>query len=127
MAASPQRVWRAWTDAAELAAWFWPDGFDTVAELDLRPGGGHRLESRVAGIGLAGEYLRVEAPAVLEFTWQWDGEAERTVVEVTLEAIPAGTVLTVVHRGFVTEDDRAIHATGWRDCLDRLPAHLAAD
>ena len=39
-AAPRDLVWRAWTEAAQLARWFMPHGF-TVPEcdMDLRPGG----------------------------------------------------------------------------------------
>lgn len=39
-AAPRQRVWRAWTDAAELKRWFGPKGCTLpICNLDLRPGG----------------------------------------------------------------------------------------
>jgi uncharacterized protein YndB with AHSA1/START domain len=40
--ASPAEVWSAWTEPAQLAQWWGPDGFHTPIEsvdVDLRPGG----------------------------------------------------------------------------------------
>ena len=40
--ASAAEVWRAWTDPAQLAQWWGPNGFHTPIEsvdVDLRPGG----------------------------------------------------------------------------------------
>lgn len=35
-----ERVWRAWTDRAQVAQWWGPNGFtSTIHEMDLRPGG----------------------------------------------------------------------------------------
>lgn len=36
----PDRLWRAWTDPAQLTRWWGPEGFSTTThEIDLRPGG----------------------------------------------------------------------------------------
>jgi uncharacterized protein YndB with AHSA1/START domain len=44
-AASPEAVFRAWTDPQALAAWFGPEGVQTRnVEIDLRPGGRYSLE-----------------------------------------------------------------------------------
>jgi len=126
LAAPPQRVWRALTDTSELAAWFWPAAFATSTEADVRPGGRYHLVSAVAGIGVGGEYQRVEPPELLQFSWQWDGEPAGTTVTFRLRPTGEGTELVVDHEGFATDADRESHVTGWRDCLDRLPGHLAA-
>lgn len=40
LAAPRERVWRAWTDPAQLARWWGPRGMDiAIAAFDLRPGG----------------------------------------------------------------------------------------
>jgi uncharacterized protein YndB with AHSA1/START domain len=42
--ASPDKVWRMWTTAPGLAAWWGPDGFVcTVRRLDLRVDGGFEI------------------------------------------------------------------------------------
>jgi uncharacterized protein YndB with AHSA1/START domain len=38
------RVWRALTDPAALAAWFWPERFGTTVAIDLRVGGRYRID-----------------------------------------------------------------------------------
>ena len=42
---APEKVWRAWTDPQALKQWWGPGGNDrvSVAEIDLRAGGRHRL------------------------------------------------------------------------------------
>ena len=55
--APPERVWRALTDPAALAAWFWPPRLDPAAEVDLAVGGGYRIAGPGAGIAVAGRYL----------------------------------------------------------------------
>jgi uncharacterized protein YndB with AHSA1/START domain len=120
------RVWHALTDPAALAAWFWPERYATTAQLDLRVGGRYRIDGPGAGTAVAGEYVTVEPPHRLTFTWQWDGDAEETLVTFELTPHDSGTELVVVHERFTTDEDRDNHAKGWSDCLDRLPPHLAA-
>lgn len=45
--ATPDRVYRAWTDPAVLKKWFAPKPFTTpIAELDVRPGGSSTIVMR---------------------------------------------------------------------------------
>ena len=121
--AARPRVWRAWTDASEFVAWFWPTRFDTVGEVDARVGGRWRLASSVAGIGVSGEFAAVEPHARLVFTWRWDADETETLVTVTFaDSGDGGTILTIVHERFDTQDEAESHQQGWNDCLDRLAA-----
>lgn len=107
-------------------AWFWPAAsFGTTAEIDLRPGGRYRIEATRAGMAVSGEYLKVEAPVLLAFTWQWDGEDETTEVTIRLTATADGCLLDLIHDRFGAETARDDNARGWSDCLDRLPGFLA--
>jgi uncharacterized protein YndB with AHSA1/START domain len=129
-AAPPERVWRAFTDPAALTDWFWPH-LAAVAEVDLRIGGGYRITATNGpsdDFGISGEYLSVEPPRRLVFTWRWHGEPEETLV--TIELAGAGdasdqTVMTLVHERFAGEAPRDEHAQGWHDCLGRLPHWLS--
>lgn len=120
------RVWRALTDPVALAAWLWPARFATTAEVDLRVGGRYRIAGPGVGFAVAGEYVAVEPPRRLVFTWQWDGEEDETLVTVELTAAGAGTELVLVHERFADDAQRDEHAKGWSDCLGRLPDWLAA-
>lgn len=120
------RVWQAFTDPGALASWFWPERFATTAEVDLRVGGRYRIDGPGAGMSVAGEYVAVEPPRRLVFTWRWAGEPEETLVTVELTPAGAGTDLVLVHERFADDAGRDEHAKGWSDCLDRLPAFLAA-
>jgi uncharacterized protein YndB with AHSA1/START domain len=122
------RVWRAMTDPAALAAWFWPQRFNPSAEVDLRVGGRYRIDGPAVGMAVSGEYVAVEPPHRLVFTWTWDGEDAETLVTVELAATAEGTELSLRHERFgageAGEAARDSHAQGWHDCLDRLPGWL---
>ena len=126
--ASPHRVWQAFTDPAQFVAWFWPPRLEAIGDLDVRVGGLWRIASEVAGMGVSGEFERVDEPVRLAFTWRWDGDSARTLVTVGLSEDPAGgTALTVLHGDFATDDGAADHVQGWNDCLDRLESALRPD
>ena len=125
--APPDRVWRALTDPAALAEWFWPRAsYGTVAETDPRPGGKYRIDAPKAGIAASGEYVTVEPPHRLVMTWRWADEPQETLVTIELEEAPEGTALTLLHERFDGVEARDGHERGWSDCLDRLPTWLDA-
>ena len=49
VAATPDRVFAAWTDAERLAAWWWPQLAGTTYDVDARPGGRFRIRSPAIG------------------------------------------------------------------------------
>ncbi len=124
LTSTPERVWRAFTTAEEVAAWFWPEAWDATTEIDLRIGGRFHITS--TRVSLSGEYVAIEPNRRLVTTWRWDGDDDETLVTYTLEPSDEGTLLTIVHERFLTEEDRDSHLQGWNDCLDRLPPHLAS-
>lgn len=124
-AAPPERVWTAFTDPAEFAAWFWPRTLTPVVELDVRVGGRWRVSSASEGMAVGGEYAVIEPPERLVMTWRWDGEETETLVTLVLAPLAGGgTALDLWHERFDGAVDRDPHAQGWLDCLSRLPGHL---
>ncbi len=126
VAAPPARVWRALTDPAALAAWYWPPRFATEVRLDARVGGAFRIASPVVGMAAMGRVLEVQEPELLALTWRWEGEDLETEVGIVLTAVAGGTRVVVEHRGLPTETAADEHAQGWSDCLGRLPGYLAS-
>ncbi len=53
--ATPSRVYRSWTEPAQVARWFAPNrDFQVVVhQLDVRPGGGYLIEMKHPGPALA--------------------------------------------------------------------------
>ena len=89
-AAPAHAVFDAWTSAAVLRQW-WPAGPGwemPVAEVDARVGGALRLVMRHPEgkeFGGSGEYIEVDPPRRLVFTWTWDSRdpgERRQLVEV---------------------------------------------
>jgi uncharacterized protein YndB with AHSA1/START domain len=120
-------VFRAHTEPAELAKWWGPSGFSAPGiELDVRVGGPYRIAMQPPDgdlFHLSGEFLEVEPPALLAYTFRWeepDPDDRETVVTFSLEDRGASTGLTVVQNGFATEARRTLHEQGWSESLYRL-------
>lgn len=129
VAASPARVWEAWTTEDGLASWWWTHLEDTTYAVDLRVGGTYRLEAASQGIGVTGEFLRIEEPRRLEMTWVWleegePGEVEKVTVTFTPED-DASTRIDLVHTGpWTTAEPAESYAQGWGFTLDQLQRTL---
>lgn len=123
VAATPERAFAAWTDAEQLAAWWWPQLAGTTYDVDARPGGRYRIESPAIGATVTGVYTEVDPPSRLAFTWVWDDGEPDAVVEdtvvVTFEPEDAGTRVTVEHTSVAHAPDGGA-AQGWNDVMDRL-------
>ena len=123
VAASPERVFAAWTDVDQLAAWWWPQLAGTTYDVDARPGGRYRISSPAIGTTVAGSYSEVEPPRRLVFTWVWmdDGEQEsgEDTVVVTFEPDGPATVVRIDHTSEAHAPDGGA-VQGWNDVMDRL-------
>ncbi len=131
-AAPREKVFRAWTEPKELEKWFAPsDDYRTkVVELNLRVGGGYRIEM-VSPEGkihrLFGLYTEVRLPEKLVYTWSWEGKEEgfgETLVAVEFRDLGDVTEIILTHEFFPTGEDLKEHEAGWTGCLNRLPKAL---
>ncbi len=128
--ASPERVFDAWGTAAAMKHWFAP-GPDMTAEadLDFRPGGRFRIvmHGGEESYEHVGEYLAVERPRRLVFTWISPATGGKPSL-VTLELSPAdgGTRLVLRHEALPPGEVVERHRGGWTAILEKLAAKLAA-
>jgi uncharacterized protein YndB with AHSA1/START domain len=119
IAASPETVFDFFTDPERMIQWM-----GRSAELDPRPGGRFHCDINSEAIA-AGEYLELDPPRRIVFSWGWKGEAAVTPpgssrVEVQLAPDGDGTRLRLVHHGLPSAESAAKHGHGWRHYLDRL-------
>ena len=93
--------------------------------LRVRVGGAFKLSMRsdASTCEIAGEYVAVDPPRRLVFTWRGAPTQDAdTLVTVELAPSGAGTELTLTHERLPTPELRAAHATGWANMFDHLVA-----
>ncbi len=127
IAATPERVFEAFTQAEKLARWFGPasDYVCRVHTLEPRAGGRYRFElQRPDGYVsvAAGIYEEVSPPNRLVFSWAWEDKPEHLTsrVIVNIEPKGEGTRVVLVHEQLPTAASSEAHTKGWTGCLDRL-------
>ncbi len=121
--ASPETVFRFFTDSARWAAW-WGVG----SSIDARPGGAVKIR-HPNGIEVLGEVLEIAEGERIAFTYGYaNGQpippgASR--VAITLRPVTKGTELSLTH-AFADAGVRDLHVQGWRFQLS-LFANAVAD
>jgi uncharacterized protein YndB with AHSA1/START domain len=126
-----ERVFEAWLDSASLARWMRPgDCTRAIVTIDPRVGGGFRITMDGPTHGAVehhGEYLAIEPPSLLSFTWiSRHTDSRATVVTVEFFERGTGTELVLTHRQLPPTEVEA-HRGGWTDILRLLEETLASD
>jgi uncharacterized protein YndB with AHSA1/START domain len=118
VAASPDSVFDYFTDPAKMVKWM-----GTEATLDPRPGGVCRINPS-GQAAMLGEFVEVDRPRRIVFTWGWETTLfktppQSTLVEVSLTPEGEDTVVRLAHRRLKPEAV-ALHRAGWQHYLPRL-------
>jgi len=131
--ASPDKVFKAWTDPAILVTWWGPEGFEIPeCNMDVRAGGAWRttmVSPKGDGHTVSGVYREISPPKRLVMTWGWEQDGERgheTVIEVTFEPSGSGTKMRLVQSVFESENARDMHSQGWNSTFNDLENLLAS-
>jgi uncharacterized protein YndB with AHSA1/START domain len=123
IAARPETVFDFFVDPEKMVRWK-----GRGAELDPRPGGIYRVEISDQAIA-RGEYVEIDAPNRVVFTWGWEGQETgvhavapgSSRVEIELTPDGDGTLVRLRHLD-LPEQSREIHGQGWDMYLGRLAA-----
>jgi uncharacterized protein YndB with AHSA1/START domain len=121
-------VFEAWLDSESLAHWMRPGDCTTASvTVDPRVGGGFRIVMEGPTHGAVehhGEYLAIEPPSLLSFTWiSRPTEHKTTVVTIEFHERGAGTELVLTHRGLPPKAVEG-HRKGWTDIVRLLAQEL---
>lgn len=125
--ASPDRLFRAWTDAEEFVRWWGPkDVVCERADIDLRVGGAYSIAHRLPDgrlITISGAFEMIEPPSRIVYSWRIHPGAEATS-RVIVAFLPRDgeTEVVVTHERIASEEIAADHERGWDGCLEGLAA-----
>jgi uncharacterized protein YndB with AHSA1/START domain len=129
--APAEAVFDAWTSEEVIRRWWHAehDWETTKAEVDLRIGGVVRVVMRDPGrdaeFGGGGRYTEIDRPKRVAFTWLWDGNDTRQLIEIDFEERDGATTVRFTHSGLWSEEAVRSHEEGWSRCFDNLERTLA--
>ena len=116
--ARPETLFAYFIDPAKYVTWM---GVEAV--LDARPGGIYRVRVPQGGYAV-GEFVVVEPPRRVVFTWGWEGDPSvppgSSTVTITLTPTEDGTLVRLLHDGLPDSASAALHRQGWERYLERL-------
>ena len=125
--ASPEKVYRAFTEANAIASWLPPYGFlCTVHEMNVKVDGTFRMTfhnfSTGNGHSFGGKYLELKPNAFLKYTDKFDDPnlpGEMTT-SVTLKKVSAGTEISISQQDIPTMIPADMCYLGWQESLEKL-------
>jgi len=131
---TPEKLYRAFTDAHAWAKWLPPFGFvAAVQQMDAQVGGTYRMSFTNFGTGAShafgGEFLELTPYERLRYTARFDdaslpGQMQTTV---TLRAVSCGVELTVVQEGIPDVIPLEGGYLGWQESLVQLAQLVEPD
>jgi uncharacterized protein YndB with AHSA1/START domain len=124
---APERIWRTLTRSDLLAKWLMPNDFEPVV--------GYRFTFKTKPMGdwdgiVHCEVLQCEAPRLLRYSWKGGSDTNpdygsrlESDVTWTLAPVEGGTLVRMVHDGFVFPGNRFAFdamSSGWGRILDAI-------
>jgi uncharacterized protein YndB with AHSA1/START domain len=125
--ASPEKVYRAFTDPKAMEAWIPPYGFlCTVHHMDPKAGGTYKMSFTNFTTGnshfFGGEYLEIKPNEFLKYTDKFDDPnlPGDMITTVWLKKVSGGTDFKVTQEGIPDIIPVDMCYLGWQDSLDKL-------
>jgi uncharacterized protein YndB with AHSA1/START domain len=126
--ASREEVFDAWLDSDGMGVWMCP-GPITSSDVTIDPKvGGHftiLMKSPGGEFDHAGEFLVLERPSKLQFTWISAGtDRQETLVTVELHERGSDCELVLTHERIPRAETVNQYEEGWGHILEKLGQHL---
>lgn len=125
--ASPEKVYRAFTEPDAYCKWVPPHGFTgRIESMDVRVGGGYRMSFTNFGTGkshsFGGTYVELTPHERIRYTDAFDdpnlpGEMQ---VTITFRPVACGTELEIVQEGVPAAIPVEFCYLGWQESLGQL-------
>jgi len=125
--ATPEKVYRAFTDALAMASWLPPYGFlCTVHEMNVKVDGTFRMSfhnfSTGNGHSFGGKYLEIKPNEFLKYTDKFDDPnlPGEMITSVSLQKVSVGTEIKIQQDGIPSVIPVEMCYLGWQESLDKL-------
>ncbi len=125
--ASPEKVFKAFSDATAQAAWLPPYGFLCVVEhFDFKPGGDYKMKfinfSTGNGHTFGGKFVEIKTNEFIKNTDRFDDPnlpGEMTT-SVWFSKVSCGTEIKIVQEGIPELIPAEMCYLGWQESLEKL-------
>jgi uncharacterized protein YndB with AHSA1/START domain len=125
--ASPEKIYRAFTEATAIASWLPPYGFlCTVQEMNVKVGGTFKMSFHNFGTGnghsFGGKYVELKPNEFLKYTDKFDDPnlpGEMTT-SVWLRQVMVGTEIKILQEGIPAVIPAEMCYLGWQESLKKL-------
>lgn len=125
--ASPEKIYRAFTEALAIASWLPPYGFlCTVHQMDVQTGGSYSMSFQNFSTGnshsFGGDYISIEPNEFLKYTNKFEDPnlpGEMTT-SVWLRKTFAGTEIKITQQGIPKVIPLEMCYLGWQESLEKL-------
>lgn len=125
--ASPEKVYRAFTEANAIASWLPPYGFlCTVHEMNVQVGGTFKMSFYNFSTGnshsFGGEYLEVKPNEFLKYTDKFDDPnlPGEMLTSVWLTKVSVGTEIKILQENIPSMIPAEMCYLGWQESLEKL-------
>ena len=127
---SKEKLFSAWTNPAQLTAWWKPLGKELAnVENNIEPGGAVSYRFAEDQLLIDGVYSKVEGKELLEYTWSWHVSAEPLkdsayTLSVRFNGDETKSSIAITQDGFENEESVNPHQEGWEQGLEQLKSYL---
>jgi uncharacterized protein YndB with AHSA1/START domain len=125
--ASPEKVYRAFTEAPAIASWLPPYGFIcTVHQMEVKTGGSYKMSfqnfSTGNGHSFGGTYVEIKPNEFLKYTDKFDDPnlPGEMMTSVWLRKTIAGTEIKIIQEGIPAAIPAEMCYLGWQESLEKL-------
>lgn len=116
-----ESVYSAWISSDTVIA--------PATAMDINPvvGGHYRLIMETPEFRMTneGEFLEIEPNKYLKYSWEWNADGERTIIEVSFTPLEDGTAVRILHSGFNKKESLDNHNQGWDSYIQGFSQFLS--
>ena len=127
LTASPEKIYRAFTETNAMASWIPPYGFICVVHsMDVKIGGKYRMSfinfTTGSSHSFGGEYLDLKPNEFLKYSDQFDDPnlPGEMITSVWLKKVSCGTEIKIVQENIPDMIPTEMCYLGWQESLEKL-------
>lgn len=125
--ASPEKVYRAFTEANAMASWIPPYGFVCVVHrMDVEIGGHYKMSfinfTTGKGQSFGGEYLELKPNEFIKYSDRFDDPnlPDEMITSVWLKKVSCGTEIKITQENIPAAIPTEMCYLGWQESLEKL-------